>query len=102
MATKLRHDTHPQDRQHYHRTEKARIRGHEPPPHERDCPPRPDHCNCCGKPTDKNKLRLDHCHKTGSFLGWCCDRCNLIGDDIDALEARVAYLKARRDFGMLG
>ena len=46
----------------------------------------------CGR--EPKVLQLEHCHKTGEFRGWACNRCNAalgrLGDDMDALQE---YLK---------
>lgn len=61
--------------------------------------PRPDLCECCGGPPVGNKkvLSLDHCHATGKFRGWLCDKCNLgmgtLGDTLEALSKAVTYLQ---------
>jgi hypothetical protein len=45
-------------------------------------------------------LHLDHDHSTGEFRGWLCAKCNtglgLLGDSIEQLEMRLAYLKRSR------
>ena len=68
-----------------------------PPPPEKDHPrPADGCCQCCGDYIGAGRLVLDHDHElTGEFLGWCCDACNKIGDDLARLEARAAYLIAR-------
>jgi hypothetical protein len=71
----------------------ARRYGYLPPRREKDCPPRPKYCECCGKFA---KLHLDHCHETGAFRGWVCNPCNTgtgIIDDIELLERRIAFLR---------
>ena len=60
--------------------------------------PKPTHCECCGsEATGPRKMHLDHCHVTGKFRGWLCDRCNLgigaVGDTIPALERALDYLR---------
>jgi hypothetical protein len=37
--------------------------------------PKPAACECCGAVPGKRGLHLDHCHKTGKFRGWLCQRC---------------------------
>lgn len=58
--------------------------------------PRPLTCECCGG-TNWRSLALDHCHKTGIFRGWLCDKCNLaigkLGDTIEAVQKVMDYLK---------
>jgi hypothetical protein len=75
----------------------AHYRGYSPAPLEKDCPPRPHdgRCESCQKSVGVDKLQLDHDHLTGVFLGWCCRRCNLLGEDIKQLMSRVAYLRKR-------
>jgi hypothetical protein len=41
-----------------------------------DLPPKPDLCEICGG--RHPKIVLDHCHATGLFRGWLCDRCNRV------------------------
>ena len=84
----------PQTRDAY-RQRAARRRGYKAAPLEKDCPPRPPDgcCHSCGNYVGVEKLQLDHDHLTGAFLGWCCRRCNLLGEDIKCLTARVAYLR---------
>jgi Recombination endonuclease VII len=80
------------------RVQQANRLGHMPPPPESECPPRPADgcCQCCGKEVGASLLVLDHDHGfIGEFMGWCCQRCNTIGDDLASLQARVAYLIAR-------
>jgi hypothetical protein len=59
-------------------------------------PKQPDFCDCCGK---GGKLHLDHCHKTLSFRGWICGRCNSgignLGDEISGLQMAIDYLKKK-------
>ena len=56
---------------------------------------RPDQCEICEK--SDVKICYDHCHKTGSFRGWLCLRCNsalgLVGDDVKILSKLIDYLK---------
>lgn len=51
-------------------------------------------CKICG---NKNKLCIDHCHKTGKIRGILCVRCNTgIGmfiENIIFLEKAIEYLK---------
>jgi hypothetical protein len=71
----------------------ARHNGYARAPLEKDCPPRPEICDCCHKPSTKT-LHLDHCHVTGEFMGWVCIFCNSLRDDITALQQRIDYLRA--------
>ena len=58
-------------------------------------PPKPEFCECCG--SIPLKWCLDHDHKTNTFRGWICDKCNTgigkLGDNISGLENAVRYLK---------
>jgi hypothetical protein len=67
---------------------------------KKTAPPRPDHCECCGRKasdTPLGTLVLDHDHKTKKFRGWICDRCNLgigkLGDNIEGLQKGIKYLE---------
>lgn len=58
----------------------------------------PSHCECCGKlPNTKHAMHLDHCHITGKFRGWICNRCNLgigaLGDDLIGILKAEIYLR---------
>jgi hypothetical protein len=61
--------------------------------------PRPLLCECCGEaPFGKNAvLSFDHCHATGSFRGWLCNRCNRVlgmcQDKASVLRALAAYME---------
>lgn len=72
---------------------KDKDAGIEPRPRLRACPPRPDRCQCCGS---DRKLVLDHCHVSGAFRGWICDRCNrglgCLGDNVPGLCHAILYL----------
>ena len=61
--------------------------------------PRPDGCEICGLQTESKlhrRLVFDHCHSTGKFRGWLCDRCNkvlgLLYDDESLLLKMRDYL----------
>jgi hypothetical protein len=64
---------------------------------------RPELCEMCGNPGlgDGSYGRLgivfDHCHTSGKFRGWLCDRCNkvlgLVKDDPDLLMTMAHYLE---------
>lgn len=59
--------------------------------------PRPTACDLCG--TDAiGQICFDHCHATGKFRGWLCDRCNkvlgLIKDNTELLTSMLRYLQA--------
>jgi ribosomal protein S20 len=53
-------------------------------------------CKICQK-SDKRRLCVDHCHKTGRIRGLLCQRCNkCIGqfeDDPELLTRAIEYLK---------
>jgi Recombination endonuclease VII len=58
----------------------------------------PDVCELCGKPPASGRsLDLDHCHVSGEFRGWLCNKCNTgigaLGDNADALRRAVNYLQ---------
>ena len=62
-------------------------------------------CAICGRPEeirnptarDRSSLAVDHCHETGKVRGLLCFKCNTgigaLGDDIEALERAISYLK---------
>jgi hypothetical protein len=56
----------------------------------------PSACECCGVPASK-ALDLDHCHISGVFRGWLCNRCNrglgFFNDSIEGLMNAVRYLQ---------
>ncbi len=58
--------------------------------------PCPAHCELCDRVLEKGKVHLDHCHSTGKFRGWLCNRCNLglgnLGDNLASLQRAVEYL----------
>ena len=57
--------------------------------------PRPEHCELCNR--IPKIWHLDHCHETGNFRGWLCNRCNLalghLGDNIEGLQRALDYLR---------
>ncbi len=86
------------------RRQQALARGHAPPPHERDCPPKPPdgRCQCCGRkprpgPGGCNFFCQDHDHITGEFRGWICDSCNrgigALCDTPGGVRAALEYLE---------
>jgi Recombination endonuclease VII len=88
-ATLRWQDANPRETRDTTRRRDAERGGYLPPPPERDCPPRTDHCQYCHKPMDPDKVHMDHNHNTGAFLAWCCDRCNKrINDRIDDFGER--------------
>ncbi len=56
-------------------------------------------CHICGISSDacKTRLCLDHCHETGDFRGWLCNRCNktlgLLEDSPGLLRLAIEYLE---------
>jgi hypothetical protein len=62
-------------------------------------PPKPQSCEFCGRVVVT--LRLDHCHKTGKFRAWLCNKCNTgfaqLGDDADALERAAKFIRDREE-----
>lgn len=44
---------------------------------------------------------FDHCHKSGKFRGWICDRCNktlgLFKDDIELIKKFIIYLEKSKN-----
>lgn len=58
--------------------------------------PRPQTCECCGAPPPPRGFRRDHCHTTGKFRGWLCNRCNLgignLGDSVAGVRKALNYL----------
>jgi hypothetical protein len=62
--------------------------------------PRPQVCDVCNGKTDTSchdKIVYDHCHLTGKFRGWICDRCNktlgMVQDSPDLLLNLALYLE---------
>ena len=60
--------------------------------------PEPALCEICGGVSHDNQaLALDHCHLTGQFRGWLCDRCNrglgYFRDSPLALRAAAEYIE---------
>lgn len=65
--------------------------------------PRALACELCFAP---GKTVWDHCHRTGEFRGWICDRCNRVlgsvHDREDLLQAMIDYVnKDCRESGLL-
>ena len=62
-------------------------------------PKQSDLCDCCGEKPEGTSLYLDHCHRTLSFRGWLCNRCNLgigsLGDNVEGLQRAIRYLEAQ-------
>lgn len=61
--------------------------------------PAPDFCeaNCGAKLVEGKGTHVDHCHTTGVFRGWICNRCNmglgLLGDNVAGLRRMIVYLE---------
>lgn len=58
----------------------------------------PAHCENCGRALIQGKnIHLDHCHLTGKFRGWLCNRCNrglgYFDDCIEGLRQAIEYLQ---------
>lgn len=78
--------------------------GHNSGTKRRNAPrPMPEQCETCGtfgKET-KQGLCYDHCHTTGKFRGWLCNRCNvalgMVKDNSETLVALSEYLKKSRE-----
>lgn len=63
--------------------------------------PCPELCEVRG--CTRKAINLEHCHATGIFRGWTCNRHNIgmgaIGDTLEAARAVVEYLeRAESDF----
>jgi hypothetical protein len=58
--------------------------------------PRPEFCECCGRPPSARALANDHCHYSNVFRGWLCSNCNSgigkLGDDIPGIVRALKYL----------
>lgn len=61
--------------------------------------PPPEVCELCGEPPNDwshQSLVFDHCHASGKFRGWLCDRCNRtlgqVKDSIELLHRMIRYL----------
>lgn len=56
--------------------------------------PRASACEICSDPT---RTVFDHCHASGRFRGWLCDRCNRtlgqVKDDPELLRKLAQYLE---------
>lgn len=60
--------------------------------------PRPSVCDICHGNYHLG-IVFDHCHKSGKFRGWLCDRCNktlgLVKDSPSLLRKLAKYLEAQ-------
>lgn len=56
-------------------------------------------CYICKQPPSIKSLHIDHCHKTGTFRGLLCTRCNtglgLFKDNISIIEEAINYLNRK-------
>ncbi len=56
--------------------------------------PRPNVCDLC---EGRSKIVFDHCHVSGEFRGWICDRCNkvlgLVKDSVILLRGMADYVE---------
>ena len=61
----------------------------------KNAPPKPEHCQCCHKKTEK--LEVDHIHGSTTFRGWLCTDCNTgigkLGDDLPGVLQAAVYLE---------
>lgn len=59
----------------------------------------PAHCEVCGRKA--HRICFDHCHTTGKFRGWLCDKCNVslgnVNDDPEILRMLANYLEVHND-----
>lgn len=56
-------------------------------------------CDLCGE--RKDKMNIDHCHKTGRVRGALCNRCNVaihILDDPERMARAVEYVNSDKDY----
>jgi hypothetical protein len=63
--------------------------------------PRPQACDICGQRNGRHGgIMFDHDHKTGTFRGWLCHRCNtvlgFVNDDPALLQKLIDYLMGRK------
>lgn len=71
----------------------------------KDAPPKPEFCECCGRPANSDDIYLrrrkvglvmDHDPGKKIFRGWLCTHCNtgigLLGDNIEGLKRALDYL----------
>jgi 23S rRNA G2069 N7-methylase RlmK/C1962 C5-methylase RlmI len=61
--------------------------------------PRPDLCEICGEL--HFRIVFDHCHASGFFRGWLCDRCNrtlgMVKDSVELLRTLAQYVEDARN-----
>ena len=57
--------------------------------------PKPANCELCGE--FHLRIVFDHCHSSGEFRGWLCDRCNkvlgIVKDSPELLRVLANYLE---------
>lgn len=63
--------------------------------------PKPEVCEVCGGNHHRPGIFFDHCHSTGIFRGWICDRCNktlgMVKDSAELLRKLAEYLEVHDD-----
>ena len=56
---------------------------------------KPEFCEICKE--NEYRIVFDHCHSSGSFRGWICDRCNrvlgIVKDSPELLKELALYLE---------
>lgn len=61
--------------------------------------PKPDLCEICGE--FHLRIVFDHCHASGAFRGWLCDRCNrvlgTVKDSPELLQRLIAYVEQGKE-----
>lgn len=60
-------------------------------------------CEICNNVSSiGNSIVFDHCHKTNSFRGYCCNSCNrsigVLGDNIEGMIKVINYLNKNQQF----
>ena len=57
--------------------------------------PKPEFCEICN--LNEFRIVFDHCHNSGFFRGWICDRCNrvlgIVKDSPELLKELALYLE---------
>ena len=53
-------------------------------------------CALCGEPVSRDKIQIDHCHKTRVVRGLLCRKCNIglgmFNEDSSLIEKAVSYI----------
>lgn len=66
---------------------------------KKTAPPAPNDCEFCGRTVPT--LSLDHCHVTGKFRAWLCNKCNTgfaqLGDTAEWLARAAKFLREREN-----